>query len=130
MDSSVFKEKKTFFQVSKGVLLAICFSLAGILLFALTLRFFDLSDLGIKIINQIIKTISIFVGVFVCLKNSGKKGLIKGVIVAFLYTIFSFLLFSILNSNFEFNLSFVYDLFFSVFVGAICGIISVNLLKN
>lgn len=130
MNISVLKNKNNIFQVLKGVLISVCFSLVGILIFALSLRFFEISDLGIKIVNQIIKTISILLGCFICLKGNNNSGLVKGIIIAVLYTIVSFFLFSILNGKFSFNVNIVYDLFFSVIVGSICGIICVNIFKN
>ena len=130
MNISVLKNKNNIFQVLKGVLVSVCFSLVGILIFALSLRFFEISDMGIKIVNQIIKTISIFLGCFLCLKNNRENGLIKGLIIAVLYTIASFFLFSILNGEFSFTVSIIYDLFFSLIVGSVCGIICVNLFRN
>ena len=130
MDRVVFKDKKVFLQILKGVLFSICFSLAGILIFALSLKFFDLSDTGIKIVNQVVKTLSILGGVFVCVRKDRTNGLLKGVIISVLYTIVSFFLFSILNGEFPFSVNIIFDLIFSFVVGAICGIICVNIFNS
>lgn len=130
MDTNILKNKETYITVFKGLLFAICFSLIGILLFAFSLRFFDLSDLGIKVVNQIIKTLSILFGCFVGLRKNRSNGLIKGVIIGVFYTIVSFFLFSILNGEFSFSVNLIFDLLFSVVVGAVCGAIVVNLFRN
>ncbi len=129
MNVASLKNKNVIFQILKGILVAVCFSLIGILLFALSLRFFDMSDLGIKIVNQIIKTLSILSGCFVCLKADRKNGLVKGILISVLYTIVSFFLFSILNGEFSFSVSILFDLLFSFVVGAISGILCVNIFK-
>ena len=129
MNVASLKNKNAIFQILKGILVAVCFSLIGILLFALSLRFFDMSDLGIKIVNQIIKTLSILSGCFVCLKADRKNGLVKGILISVLYTIVSFFLFSILNGEFSFSVSILFDLLFSFVVGAISGILCVNIFK-
>jgi len=130
LDTNILKNKETYITVFKGLLFSICFSLVGILLFAFSLRFFDLSDLGIKVVNQIIKTLSIFLGCFTSLKKNRANGLIKGVIIGVFYTIVSFFLFSILNGEFSFSVNLIFDLLFSIVVGAICGVLCVNILKN
>ena len=129
MNVASLKNKNVIFQILKGILVAVCFSLIGILLFALSLRFFDMSDLGIKIVNQIIKTLSILSGCFVCLKADRKNGIVKGILISVLYTIVSFFLFSILNGEFSFSVSILFDLLFSFVVGAISGILCVNIFK-
>lgn len=118
--------KNNVSQISRGVLVSISISLVAILLFAVVLRFAGIPDIVIKIINQIIKVVSILFGVKVTLKRDKTKGLLKGVILGVIYTITSYLVFSILIASFSFGLSFLYDLIFSAIVGLICGVIFVN----
>lgn len=118
--------KNVFLQIFKGCLIALCVSIVGILLFAVVLRFVDLSETLIKIINQVIKITSVLLGVKFCLKGDKSKGLAKGSCVGIFYTITSYLVFSILVASFSFGLSIIYDLIFSSIVGLICGVIFVN----
>ena len=127
MDKAI--KKQNFSQVAKGILIALAVSLIGILIFAVVLRFVNFSDMGIKITNQIIKILSVLLGVFICLKKDKSKGLIKGTIVGAIYTISSYLLFSILVASFSFSASIIYDLIFSSIVGLVCGVLFVNLKK-
>ena len=59
----------------KCVLVSVLVSLGFILGFAIILKFTTFNDFVIKIINQIIKIISIFFGVFMCLKHQKENKL-------------------------------------------------------
>ena len=122
--------KAGILSVLKGVLVALCASLVGILLFAFVLRFTSISDKIISPVNQVIKGVSIFLGVFVALKKQKAQGLLFGLLIGIIYTIVAFLVFSILDGAFSFDKTFVTDIVFGGVIGAICGIICVNLKKN
>ncbi len=114
----------------KGTLIALSFSLIGILIFAFILKFTNISEGVITPINQVIKGVSIFLGVFLALKKQREMGLVSGLLIGLLYTIFAFLVFSILSGHFAFDMTLVHDLIFGTIIGGICGIISVNLKKS
>ena len=108
------EERVSFIMpVLKGSLMALSISLIGILIFAFVLRFTSISDGAIKPINQVIKTLSIFLGTFWGLKKSKEMGLISGLIIGLVYTIISFIAFSILDGQFEFSRTIINDLLFS-----------------
>lgn len=117
-------------SVLKGVLVGLCASMLGILLFAFVLRFTNVSDKIISPVNQVIKGVSIFLGVFVALKKHKKSGLLNGLLIGFLFTIVAFLVFSLLDGAFCFDRTFLNDIVFGSIIGGICGIICVNLKKN
>ena len=116
--------------VLKGSLVALSFSLIAILIFAFLLRIITISDSVIKPINQVIKILSVLLGVFIGLKKCNDMGLLRGLIVGAFYTILAFVSFSILDGNFSFSVSLINDLLFGSLAGAICGIITVNLRKK
>ena len=116
--------------VLKGSVGAVCFSLIAILIFAFIIRTFGVNDAFIMPINQVIKIFSIFFGVAFALKNNSMHGLVRGAIIGALYTVIAYLTFSILSASFSFSLSTIYDLLFGTVIGAICGVIYVNLRKN
>lgn len=124
------KDKSFLLAMIKGSLVALCVSLVGILIFAFILKFANISDGAIRPINQIIKGISILIGVFVAMRKLDKMGLVGGLLIGLLYTILAFVVFSILDGNFDFNLTFLNDLLFGGIMGAICGIIAVNVKKR
>lgn len=115
--------------IIKGVLVALAISLVAILLFAFLLRWTNISDSLIAPVNQVIKGVSIFLGVFFGLKKVKRNGIINGLIIGFLYTIVAFLVFSLLDGAFCFDKSLLNDILFGTIIGAICGIICVNLKK-
>ena len=129
--SSIKMPKNAFvFSVAKGALVAVCVSLVLVLMFAFLLKFTNIPESTIKPVNQVIKGLSILIGVFVGLRKSKELGLVSGLLIGFIYTIVAFVVFSILGGVFAFGLTFLSDILFGAGMGAICGIICVNLKKS
>lgn len=124
------KDRSILLAIIKGSLIALCISLVGILIFAFILKFASVSDKAIRPINQIIKGVSVLIGVFVAMRKVDKMGLVGGLLIGLVYTILAFVVFSILDGNFEFNLTLLNDLLFGGIMGAICGIIAVNVKRR
>jgi putative membrane protein (TIGR04086 family) len=116
--------------IAKGTLCGLCVSLVGILFFAFVLRFSSISDSVITPVNQVIKGISIFAGVFAGLRKNKQNGLLSGILIGLVFTITAFLVFSILDGAFCFDRTLLNDIIFGSVIGAICGIICVNLKKS
>ena len=130
MKSLVSSNNKVFLmQILKGSLASLSISLVGILLFALLIHFTGLSDGFIMPINQVIKIVSIFVGVFLALKTNKMQGFIKGLLIGLIYTFLAYVLFSILSSTVSVGITSLNDLLFGGLIGGISGIISVNIKK-
>jgi putative membrane protein (TIGR04086 family) len=127
---TVDNSKALWARVLKGTLLSLCFSLIFILLFAFCLKFTSISESLITPVNQVIKGLSIFLGVFLALKKHKSQGLVCGLIIGFAFTILAFLSFSTLAGHFVFDWSVITDIIFGAIIGGICGIISVNLKKQ
>jgi len=128
-------EKTSFGQnigisLVKGVITAIFATLVGVLVFAFIIKQTGLSSNLIRPINQAIKGISIFIGCLIGIKGRKEKSLLKGVLIGFIYAIVSFLLFSALNGNFNFNKSFFIDIVFLTLMGTISGVICSLVLKK
>ena len=116
--------------IVKGVVTGLCVALIGILIFAFILRFTSITDTIITPVNQVIKGVSIFFGVFFGMKKYKKMGLLSGFLIGLLFTICAFLVFSVLDGAFCFDRTLINDIIFGSVIGAICGIICVNLKKN
>lgn len=119
-----------FSCIVKGSLIGLCVSLVGILFFAFILRFTNISDSIISPVNQVIKGVSIFFGVFVGMKNRKNFGFVNGLLIGLFFTLIAFLVFSVLAGQFCFDRALLNDLTFGCVMGAICGIICVNIKKN
>ena len=113
--------------IIRSCLLGIVATLLGVVLLAVVLKFVDFSANIITWFNNGIKTISMFVAMLSIKRKSGDKLLFKSIFAGTIYAILSFVVFSILNGDFNFNLSFIYDLMFAVIVSMIASIV-LNLL--
>ncbi len=122
--------KGLFLALVKGVVAGLFVALLGILIFAFVLRFTSIPDTVIAPVNQVIKGVSIFFGVFIGMKKHKSMGLLSGLLIGFLFTVLAFLVFSILSGVFVFDRTLVNDIIFGCVIGAICGIICVNLKKS
>ena len=119
-----------FFNITKGTLTAVCVSLILVLVFAFLLKFTNIPESTIMPVNQVIKGLSIFIGVFVGLKKSKELGLLNGLLIGLFYTIIAFLIFACLGGVLKLDITFLTDILFGGVMGAICGIICVNLKKS
>ena len=123
-------KKQKFLSLFSGTLLSIASTLIMILLFALLIRFFNISDNVIFPINQIIKVVSLFLGIIVVLNKQNNNGFLKGILLGFLYYLLSTIVFSILQGGFSFKLNNLFDLLLTTLIGGIIGLIVVNVKKR
>ena len=121
--------KNNILSILSGIILSISLTVIGILLFAVLLRFVDISDAWIFPINQVIKLISLFFGMWAVIKKTKEKGFINGLIFGLIYFVINFILFSILQGSFAINLNNLFDLLLTSFSSGIIGIILVHIVK-
>lgn len=124
------KRSNLVWNIFKGSVCALCVSLLLVLVFAFLLKFTNISDSAIYPVNQVIKGVSVFLGVFVGMKKSKELGLVSGLLIGIIYTVLAFFIFSLLAGSITFDLSFLTDIAFGGIIGAVCGIICVNLKKS
>ena len=121
-------QKEHITDVLRAVLYALIVSVVCVLLYAVLVKFLVLSDTAILIGNTIIKLVSVLLGTFFAFRNF-EQGIIKGLLVGFVYVIISHFIFSLLSGSGLFTgLDFV-SVGFSLLVGVISGIIVVNVRK-
>lgn len=128
--NETFKNASMFGSIAKGSIVALCVSLILVLVFAFLLKFTNIPDGAIYPVNQVIKGVSVFLGVFIGMKKTKELGLVCGLLIGLIYTILAFFTFSLLSGVFSFDLTFLMDILFGAIIGAICGIICVNLKKS
>lgn len=121
--------KSNIFRYLKALFVSLIITFALIIIFAFVIKWASLDDKFISPVNMAIKGLSVFFGAMVLTKNSS-KGILQGLLFAGLYTIFAFTIFSILAQKLTLGLGLVADLAFSLVVGAIGGILGVNLHKK
>ncbi len=130
MNSKLIDKKNNLLvSILKGTLVSVSITLILILLFALIIRFFNIADSWIFPINQIIKVISLFIGINIMLNTNKEKGFLKGLLLGLAYFFISFVIFSILQFSFSFGLNNFFDLILTTLMGGLIGIILVNIKK-
>ena len=113
------------FDYLKGLIISMMISFGLVLVFAFSLKWWEVGDGMIMPINLAIKIISVCVGSIIAIKGE-HKGLVKGVVFGIIYMAVAFISFSILANTFVLDLSFFLDLICSAVAGGIVGIIKVN----
>ncbi len=119
------KNSNFILQIIKGVLLALIVALVAVFIFGFIVKLACLSGGVIKAVNQFIKVLAVFLGCFFFVKQD--KGLIKGLLVGVLSAVLITLVFALISSGISFGLGFIIDIIFMGILGAISGIISVNI---
>lgn len=113
----------SFITIVKSSLFGLVVSLIGTVVFAVILKFADIPTEAICYVNNVITALSIFVMVLMLKKSSNEKLLLKAVIAGIVYSLLAFVVYSILNGGFNFDLSFLFDLLFAVIVAVVVSII-------
>lgn len=120
--------KELFKDVFRAVLISICITIIGVLVFALFVKYLCLGESAVLIGNTVIKGVSVFLGVFLGLKDR-EMGALKGAIVGLFYVILSYFFFSIISGKPIFSGLNLVGMVFCGVIGLIGGIITVNLHK-
>ena len=117
------------FSLIKCCLLGIVFTLLGTVILAIVLKFVDMSSNIIDYINNAIKGLSIFFMLLCVKRTSTDKFFLRSIITGIIYACLSFVIFSLLNGGFSFDISVISDLLFAVIVAIISSVI-INLLSK
>ena len=111
--------------VIKGVLTAVITALIGVLIFACVVKITLMQSNSVKIVNQIIKIVSVFLGCMVAVR--AEKGLLKGCLIGAISNVIIYAIFALISKTQLFGLSFFIDLIFMLIIGGISGVIAVNI---
>ena len=118
------QERMEWFDVVKGVLLALAVSVLLAVVFAVVLRQMPLSESVIYTINQVIIGICIVLGVLAFVR--GEKGWLKGGLTAILFTALSYLAFSAIGGDFSLSWIVLLEIVIACLIGGVSGILAVN----
>ncbi len=116
-------------EVIKAVVISLVFSLVLVLIAAFVIKFFNVPAVAMPVINQVIRTLSIFLGCIIALRRPG-CGWLRGVISGALYSVLAFVLFSALGGGFEWDLTVLNNFVIGIAAGLISGIISMVARRN
>ena len=119
----------TIVNILKSSLIGVVGSILLVLLFAFVLKFVDLNSSTISLIDQIIKILSVAIAIIVLNRLNGDGLLIKGLLTGAVYSILTFVIFSILNGGVNWGPAIFTDIIFSAVVGGICSIL-LNIIRK
>ncbi len=118
--------RQFFSDIFRSLLYGILLSFAVILIFAVFVKAFSLSESVIAPVNTGIKTFCILVSLLIGVKDR-QFGLLKGVIVGTIYILLSYLIFALLSGGFNNARLSPFDVLLGAMVGTIAGVIKVNI---
>ena len=118
-------QSNDFVQYLKALIVSLIITFAGILIFALVIKFTNLTDKAIVPVNLVIKALAIIIGTIIYTK-SRTGGFKKSIVFALSYITLAFVIFSALSGTFNFTLSLLLDYVFAIVIGVIVGVIRVN----
>lgn len=119
--------KRAAIEIGKAIGIVILFCMAAVLLFAFIVKVAALPSEVIAPVNRVIKAVAVFLGCIIAVRESG--GWIKGVIIGVLSVLLSYVLFSLIGGSFTMEWTFILELLFGGIIGAISGIIAINIHK-
>ena len=117
-----------FSSIIKGSLISVILTLFLILVFGFIIKTASVTDNLITPVNQFIKIAAVFSGCFFSLK--GKAGFLKGGVLGLLFSVILYALFFMISGKISVDAKTVVDIIFTVLIGMISGIITVNVKKE
>ena len=113
----------TLSAVLRGVLVAAAVTVLGVVLFALLLNWWDVSDRAITAINQVVKFVSILAGVTSALRAGEKGSAMRGACVGVLYMALGIACYCLLMGQSPKLTGYLADLGMGIAAGGLFGMI-------
>ena len=114
-------------RILKGLLVAIGVTVAGVAIFALLMQWLRPAESMVRIVNQVLKLVSIGAGVYVCVGRGCEGGLLKGALVGLLYMAIGVGMYALLSGQGASTGAYLADLGMGVAGGGIIGMILSNI---
>ena len=111
----------------KGLAFSFIFTLILFFIFAIILRFTNVSDNVIPGIVLLISIISILSGAAICTKNAENQGWLWGSSIGGAYAVILYIISSLTLTGFSFPLATLYLLLGYIAIGAVGGIVGINM---
>ncbi len=117
---------RTFLKILKGTAISIGITLLLLLIFAVVLTYTEISENAMPVVIIAISGVSILIGSSISTLKIKKNGMIHGALSGFFYMVIIYALSSIEN-GFLLNSTAFIMIGVSIFMGAIGGIVGVNI---
>lgn len=119
--------KGTLKSLLLGLLAAILFTLLSMLALSAALVWSQMSDGTLRLLNQLVKLIAIFIGTGIAVPRGGERGFVTGTVLALLYIILGYASYLALGGgSFSFGCM-LGEMLLGSAVGAITGAVRANL---
>ena len=128
-EKSENKKSSNIVNIIRGSIITIVFSIMALIIFSIILTNTELSENIINPVIMIITSLSILIGTIISASKIEKNGIINGACVGLIYIMALYVLSSIINSNFSFNLNSAILIILAIVAGMVGGIIGVNIRK-
>ncbi|MEG2207068.1 MAG: TIGR04086 family membrane protein, partial [Clostridia bacterium] len=115
--------QSTWSGLLRGLLTAIGVTLGCVLIFALLMQWLKPSDTVIRVVNQLVKLLSIFAGTWVMLGRGGEKGMLYGALLGLVYMAIGVGLYALLSGQRLPLTAYLSDIAMGVAGGGIAGAI-------
>ena len=114
-------------RLLKGLLTAVGVTVAGVAIFALLMQWLRPTEGVVRVINQVMKLVSIGAGVWVAVGRGCEGGLLRGALVGLLYMAVGVGIYALLSGQGAPLSAYLADLAMGVAGGGIVGMILSNL---
>ena len=121
------RKNKAALRLLKGLLTAVGVTIAGVAIFALLMQWLRPAESLVRIINQVLKLVSIGAGVYVCVGRGCEGGLLKGALVGLLYMAIGVGMYALLSGQGASTGAYLADLGMGVAGGGIVGMLLSNM---
>ena len=115
-----------FFNILKGVIISIIFTLIFLFVFSIILTYTNISESFITPVIIVITAISIFIGSSIGNIKMKRNGLLNGALIGGIYLLSIYLLSGIINQNFSLSTASIIIIVAGMVCGMFGGIIGVN----
>lgn len=113
-------------KIFKGLLFSFMITLVSLLIFSIILTYSNISEKTIPIVIIILTFASILIGTMIGVRKITKNGMLNGAIIGGTYVMLLYLISSLLNTGFTFNIYTIIMIIAGMIAGVIGGIIGVN----
>ena len=117
----------TWLRLLKGLGISILVTVAGVAVFALLMQWLRPTEGMVRIVNQVLKLVSIGAGVYVAVGRGCEGGLLRGALVGLLYMAIGVGVYALLSGQGAPATAYLADLAMGVAGGGIVGMILSNL---
>ena len=113
-----------------GAVSALLAAIVFVGLYAAAMKLFHISENSIPVVDQVGKMLCILLGAFMAVRHHPVKGWLRGGLAGVLYVLLAFVLFSAIDGDWSFDWTLLADVLMGFAVGAIGGVLLVNLRRK